>query len=284
MKKVHTTSRVKSFLPITSIIIILTACTSPLNSNNDKVLEETISAQSTYIDHLSTQITKQEEMNWDQWEAIGRLYTQMPYALGIITPIPPGVTITLTDTPYSSQNQESGPTFTPTPSASIDIDYPPDILTGIDEVDKVIYATMGYDIDARLEMVRMSTTACTSSDGLGGPPKCEPGEADGTIVEAFPVSNGEGHHVRPGQLQDVFDFTVRGLIAVYIVPEDAYRADYWPAGEYGIAFSSEDGGYPHAILLLVDVGQIVRLEFIPIWPPFDMIRQKSDEFILPPIR
>jgi hypothetical protein len=280
----HTTKRVKSFLTITSIIFILTACTSSLNNDNVEALEKTISVQNTHIAHLSTQVAKQEQMNWDQWEDIGRLYTQMPYALGIITPIPPGVTITLTQTPYSPHDQGSGPTFTPTPSASIDIDYPPDTGTGIDEIDKVIDAIMGNDIDDRLEMVRMITTACTTADGLGGPPKCEPGEADGTIVDVFPVSNGEGHHVRPGQLQDIFDFTVRGLIAVYVVPEDAYHADYWPAGEYGIALTSEDGGYPHAIILLEEDGQIVRLEFIPIWPPFDMIRQKSDEFILPPIR
>ncbi len=280
----HTTKRVKSFLAITSIIFILTACTSSLNNDNVEVLEKTISAQNTHIAHLSTQIARQERVNWDQWEDIGRLYTQMPYALGIITPIPPGVTITLTQTPYLPHDQESGPTFTPTPSMSIDIEYPPDTGTGIDEIDKVIDAILGEDIDARLEMVRISTTTCTTADGLGGPPKCEPGEADGTIVDAFPVSNGEGHHVRPGQLQDVFDFTVRGLIAVYVVPEDAYRADYWPAGEYGIAFTSEDDGYPHAILLLVEDGQIVRLEFIPVWPPFDLIRQKSDAFILSPIR
>jgi hypothetical protein len=156
--------------------------------------------------------------------------------------------------------------------------------TGIDEIDKVIDVILGNDIYARLDMVRLTTTACTIADGLGGPPKCEPGELNGTIVDVFPVSNGEGHHVRWDKVQPVFDFTVRGLSAVYVVPEDVYRADYWPAGEYGIVFTSEDDGYPHTIILLVEDGQIVRLEFIPIWPPFDLIRQKSDEFILSPIR
>ena len=156
--------------------------------------------------------------------------------------------------------------------------------TGIKEIDPVIDVMIDKDLDARLELVRFTTTACNTIDGLGGPPKCEPGEADGTIVDAFPVSTGEGYYVRSENIQDVFGFTVRGLIAVYVVPEDAYHTDFWPAGEYGIIFTSEDGGYPHTITVLVEDGLIVRLEFNPDWPPFDLIREKSDEFILFPIR
>jgi hypothetical protein len=282
MKKMHNTKLMKMFFTITSIIFILTAYTWSLNRDNDNALEETISEQSTDIAHLATQGAKQEQMNWDQWEDIGCLYTQMPYALRIITPMPPGVTIT--PTPYDFSDQDAGVTTTPTPSMSIDIEYPPDTRTGIDEINKVIDAIMGEDIDVRLDLVHLTRTACTSVDGLGGPPKCEPGETEGTIVDVFPVSSGEGHHVRPSLLMDVFDFTVRGVIAVYMVPEDAYHTEYWPAGTYGVIFTSEDGGYSHIITVLIESGRIVRLEFIPNWPPFDLIRQKSDTFILPPIR
>ena len=156
--------------------------------------------------------------------------------------------------------------------------------TGIKDIDHVIDVIMDNDIEARLELVQFTTTSCTTTDGLGGPPNCEPDKADGTIIEAFPVSNGEGHFVAPDKIQEVFDFTVRGLFAVYVVSEDAYHTDYWPAGEYGIIFTSEDGGSPHAITVLVEDGLILRLEFIPGWPSFDLAWGKRDEFILAPIQ
>jgi len=272
----------KIFFTFTCINIISAACSSIPASSIESELKDTVSAQSTWIAHLSTQVAQQDQTNINQEKNIFHLYTQMPYALGTITPIPPGVTITRTPYPLSDQAFES--TFTPTPSPSIDIEYPPDTRTGLDEIDNVIDAILSEGIDARLELVRFTTTACTTTDGLGGPPKCEPGEADQTIVGTFPVSNGEGYHIRPDKIQTIFDFTIRGLAAVYVVPVDAYHTEYWPAGEYGVIFTSEEGGYPHLITVLVENGQIVRLEFSPGWPPFDLIRQKSDEFILSPIR
>jgi hypothetical protein len=206
----------------------------------------------------------------------------MPFALGLITPIPPGVTITLTS--YSLNDPAIDETFTPTPSSSIDIEYLLETRTGIEELDRVIDSIMSQDIGYRLELVRYTNSACTTSEGLGGPPKCESGEAEGIIVEAFPVSSGEGHHVRPDNIKATFDFTVRGLFAIYVVPDDAYRTDYWPAGDYGVVFTSEEGGYPHTVTVLVEEGQIMRLDFGYGWPPFEMIWAKSDEFILPPIR
>ena len=185
----------------------------------------------------------------------------MPFALELITPIPEGITIT--PTPY------------------IDIEYPPDTRTSIPEIDRVIDIFLGPDIEARIELVRYIQFPCTTADGLGGPPKCEGTEADGTVVTAFPVLYSEGTHVRPDEIQKVFGFTVRGLLAVYEVPESAYEADYWPAGEYGVVFTSEDGT-AHTVTLHLTNGEIVRLEFSPVWPPFDQIWDRSDTFILPP--
>ena len=278
--------RTYKYLRLLSIMILITlvmsACSSTVEGDKQSELIGTISAQSTWIAHLSTEVVQQEHTNASQWDAISYLSTQMPFALGLITPIPPG--ITLTPTPYAFNAQEKGTTFTPTPSLSIDIEYPPDTRTGIDEIDIVIDAIMSQNLETRLDLVRLTTTACSTADGLGGPPKCEPDENDGTLVESFPVSSGEGTYIRPESIKEVFDFTVRGLFAVYPVPDDAYETDYWPAGEYGIVFTSEDGDYPHVITVLVEGGHIVRLEFNPGWPPFDLVWGKSDEFILSPIR
>ena len=282
MNKKHNLKRLNLLVAIALVIITISACASSLGRYNDAGLEETISAQSTWIAHLSTQVAQQEQTNASQWDAISYLSTQMPLALELITPIPPGIIIT--KTPYQPSDQVTRPTFTPTPPLSIDIEYPPDMRTGIKEIDQVIDVMRDTDIDARLDLVKFTTTPCTTTGGLGGPPKCEPGETDGTIVDAFPISTGEGYFVRPDNIQGVFGFSVRGLLAVYVVPEDAYHTDYWPAGEYGIIFTSKEGGSPHVIIVLVEDGSIVRLEFYPGWPPYDLIWEKSDEFILPPIQ
>jgi hypothetical protein len=169
-----------------------------------------------------------------------------------------------------------------TPTPYIDIEYPPDTRTGIPEIDSVIDAIIGSNIDGRVELVRFIQFPCTTVDGLGGPPKCQDEEVDGTVVTAFPVLYSEGVHVRPDQIQNVFDFSVRGLLAVYVVPEDSYSTDDWPAGESAVVFTSEDGGYPHVITVHITDGEIVRLEFNAGWPPFPWIWDRSDNFILPP--
>ncbi len=53
-------------------------------------LEETVSAQSTRIAHLSTQVAGQEQTNINQEKNISHLYTQKPFALEIITSVPAG--------------------------------------------------------------------------------------------------------------------------------------------------------------------------------------------------
>ncbi len=195
-----------------------------------------------------------------------------------------------TKTPYQQELsikipfRETDPSniLDPTPTPWIDIEYPPDTRTGIEEIDLVIDAIMSQDIDAKIELVHFFTSACTTMDGLGGPPKCEPNEQDGTIVEAFPVAYSEGVQIRPEQIRAVFDFTIRGLFAIYRVPDDAYEKEYWPVGEYALVFTSEDGGHSHTITIHVINGKIVRLEFDMVWPPFDQIWIRSDTFILPP--
>lgn len=185
-----------------------------------------------------------------------------------------------TATPFLEK--DPGNILNPTPTPWIDIEYPPDTRSGIEEIDLIIDAIMSQDIDAKIELVYFSPSACTTMNGLGGPPKCKPTEQDGTIVEAFPVAYSEGVQIRPEQIRDVFDFTVRGLFAVYRVPDDVYEKEYWPAGEYAIVFTSEDGGHSHIITLHVINGEIVRLEFDMFWPPFDQIWDQRDTFILPP--
>jgi len=243
--------------------------------------------QATSADHtdqisvLKTQIAAQEQANQSQWDVISHLATQMPLAMGLITP---GVSIaTVTPTAYRASSTptpfEDAPTLTPW----LDIEYPPDTRTGIPEIDIIIDAIMDGLIEERIALVHLSEFPCTITlEALGGPPKCLDGEPEGKQVEVFPVLDTEGYHVRPENLTGLFDFTIRGLFAVYNVPQYAHEEDYYPAGKYAAVFTSEDGGFSHTITVHVRDGQIVRLDFSMEWPPFERVLDRSDSFILPP--
>ena len=93
----------------------------------------------------------------------------------------------------------------------------------------------------------------------------------------------EGYHVRPEEIDTLLDFAVKGLLAVYRVPDDAFERDYWPAGEYGLVFAPLDTSYPHLIIVLVEDGRIVRLDYYLGETPYDAILDKAEEFVLPPV-
>ncbi len=92
-------------------------------------------------------------------------------------------------------------------------------------MDAIIDAILNGDIQTRRALVHYTTSACTTADGLGGPPKCEPDEADGTLVQTFPILGSEGHPIRPEAIEEALGFAVDGLYAVYYVPEDAYETE-----------------------------------------------------------
>jgi hypothetical protein len=141
-------------------------------------------------------------------------------------------------------------------------------------------AVLGGDIDALRELVRYTTTHCTTALGLGGPPKCEHDEMESTWVQVFPILGSEGGFVRRQSIDDVLRFEVKGLYAVYRVPENAYKEEYWPAGEYGIVFVQKDG---LLLTVLSDRGGIVRIVYhMDGSSSAAVIQRDAGELILPP--
>ena len=121
-------------------------------------------------------------------------------------------------------------------------------------------------------------TGCTKADGLGGPPKCESGEVEGTQVEVFPILGSEGGFVRRSSIDRVLQFNLKGLYGVYQVPANAYREDYWPAGRYGLVLIGDDEG---AMTLLVEDGGIVRIVYH--LEPLEMaLAHDVGDWLLPP--
>jgi hypothetical protein len=150
----------------------------------------------------------------------------------------------------------------------------------IAEIEPVVKSILfGSSID-RVELVSYSTTACTLADGLGGPPKCVQGEAEGTLVQVLPISAGEGTFSRPDSIYQALDFVVMGLYSVYQVPENENQPDYWPAGEYGIVFTRELNQAPLPVTVLVEDGRIVRIVHNLGIEPQELINQLPVESIV----
>ena len=51
--------------------------------------------------------------------------------------------------------------------------------TGILQIDRAVAVILSNDVAARRGLIRYTTAGCTHEPGMGGPPKCEPGQAEG---------------------------------------------------------------------------------------------------------
>lgn len=124
--------------------------------------------------------------------------------------------------------------------------------TGIVAVDTAIDAVRAGDVDALREMFVYSPVPCVvSPEGLGAPPTCIDGEADGTPVDVISVAQCEGYYVRPDKA-DGIELPVQAstLYAVYGASDTL-----WPEGEYAVIFDRGESNFPQAWeLILTDDG------------------------------
>jgi Tol biopolymer transport system component len=156
-------------------------------------------------------------------------------------------------------------------------------LTGIEVIDRAIEAILSNDLDARQELIHYTTAGCTTADGLGGPPKCEPDQADGTPVTYFPVLGpGEGSPVMPEDIDNTIDFVVKELYAAFRRLDPTEVDIYYPAGVYGLVFSFPPGDSLTGVTVrLDDQGRIIRLDFF-IQPPETQIDGQGIELLIQP--
>ena len=157
------------------------------------------------------------------------------------------------------------------PIASSEAPIPPlDDYTGMPDVDGAIAIILSNNLAAKRNLIEYTTVGCTHVDGLGGPPKCEEGVAEGTAITYFPVLGpGHGQPVMPGNIDQTLGFEVSELVAVYQPPADAMRSEEYPIGAYSLLFAAVDGGLPVTVQLTN--GRIVRLDFSGF--PLDQILQ-----------
>lgn len=136
---------------------------------------------------------------------------------------------------------------------------------GVPELDQLATVILSNDLEARLELVQFTTAGCTTVEGLGGPPKCDPDQAEGTPVEYLPVLGpGEGVPLLPEAIDETLNFPVESLYAAYRRADEPIRDIYYPPGEYGLFFaSSEQEAAIQYVLVHADMaGRIVRLDYL----------------------
>jgi hypothetical protein len=122
-------------------------------------------------------------------------------------------------------------------------------------------ATTGSTEDI-LALVRFSTFPCTHREGLGGPPKCLTTEEEGTPVEVLPFLTSEGNHMRRAEVGSWPGVGRAQLYAAYKNPERPYPDEFFPEGEYGVAFLLEDE--TNVVVFQVAEEGILRIDYYPL--------------------
>jgi hypothetical protein len=153
---------------------------------------------------------------------------------------------------------------------------------GVEEIDRVLDAT--GDMKKLRSLVQLTATKCTKRDGLGGPPKCLPGEGEGTPVDVLPFLGPEGYFLRKTELANWQGFDASGIYAIYEVSSGAYSDENYPAGKYAILFVRKEDR--PAIALNLRDGRIVRVDTVFESSPdsLDQILQRdASRLILAPV-
>lgn len=181
--------------------------------------------------------------------------------------------------PQATPAQVATPQSQPTPAENY---HSLETQVGIEEIDHVINAVASGDTPMLRSLVKFTTAKCTLLEGLGGPPKCREGEAEGTLVEVLPFLSSEGSFIRKDEIESWQGIDVSGLYAIYRVSPAVTYEEYYPPGEFAIIFIGLENS--PAISFRISDGGIVRVDDI-----FDttslegILQREASEVILGPV-
>ncbi|MBC7878414.1 MAG: hypothetical protein H7Y59_14685 [Anaerolineales bacterium] len=137
--------------------------------------------------------------------------------------------------------------------------------TGTAELDNIIDIVLRGDKDELKSVIEFNQAPCAFNEALGGPPQCLDNETAGTVVEALPILDSEGHFLRKSDFESWDGIDVSALYAVYEVSDAAYSDEIYPAGTYALVFINKD--QTSSTTLQVDQGKIVRIDYGYNFPP-----------------
>jgi len=131
-----------------------------------------------------------------------------------------------------------------------------------DELQPIMSAMLGGTINDQIAVIQYTRTACTTVDGLGGPPPCPEGVAKGTELEVFPTLGSEGSYITPENMEVFLSSSiVKSLYAVYRVTPNPNLEPYIPEGEYAMLFERNMNDISLPVILRVQDGKVVRMDF-----------------------
>jgi heat shock protein HslJ len=162
------------------------------------------------------------------------------------------------------------------------IEPAPSGSTGIPAVDEAVATILTNDLAARRELVRFTTAGCTTVMGLGGPPKCEEGQAEGAPVEYFPVLGpGEGATILPEEIDRILDVQMKRLYAAFRRSDDPEADPFYSPGAYGLIFEASRGeSVPCFVVRLDAEGHIVRLDYL-MFSAQELIGREATDLLAP---
>jgi len=150
-----------------------------------------------------------------------------------------------------------------------------------DELGPIVKAMLGGNLDEQVAVIQYSQIACETVEGLGGPPPCPEGAAEGTEIQVFPILGPEGSFVAPeNMVAFLSNSLLKNLYAVYRVTPNPNIEPYFPEGEYAMLFERNVNDISLPVVLRVMDGRIVRMDFNVGVPASDLLKDILVENIL----
>lgn len=150
-----------------------------------------------------------------------------------------------------------------------------------DELQPIMEAMFSGMLDRTLALMQFIEVACANVDGLGGPPPCPEGVAEGTALEVFPTLSSHGALVSREEMTNMLSsMQVKNLYAVYSVEPNPNAEPYYQPGEYAMLFERHINDMPIPVTLQVKDGRIVRIDYHIGTSPEEMLKEIPVEKVL----
>jgi hypothetical protein len=140
------------------------------------------------------------------------------------------------------------------------VSSPPDEPTGIDSLDLIAQALREDGARGLADFVLYRQVACTATiQGIGGPPECLEGEAEGTEVLAVFAASCEGYYARESDhLFSNVELASPALYGAYRIDASSPLRGPWPDAKYAVLLNSAlPGGGTGVFALFADDEGIV---------------------------
>jgi len=165
---------------------------------------------------------------------------------------------------------------------------PPTTPSGIPYVDAVIEAVQSGDPQAFKDLFVLHMVPCTTERWLLRQSLCPQGETDGTLVQTLPMLSADLGHLTVDEINSWQGIGEARLYAVYRTGSYTYSDEFFPAGEFAVAFVPVGSSF--VFILQVTRDGIVRIDYcgvhLDICPGStieEIFREYPSEFIMGPL-